>query len=162
MEIPRFSYHDNPLPFVTQFENIFFRLLNREKLDLDDLGASPMFDTIATYLMAEVPGSFWVWYDGLASLEAHIRKARQVEFVGEIWVGDDHKQLKETLRATVTDKRITKQGIWIVLQIGETEPKEIWQKRLDKLQNRKRARSQKTSRPFPFGKIINSTLRRRR
>ena len=122
MEIPRFSYQDNPLPFITQFENLFFRLLNREKLDLEDLGASPMFDTIATYLMAEVPGSFWVWYDGLASLEAHIRKPRQVEFVGEIWVSDDNgkgKQWKEALRATVTDKRVTKQGIWIVLQIGE-------------------------------------------
>ncbi len=120
MEIPRFSYQDNPLPLVTQFENVFHRLLKREQLDLDDCGLSPMFDTIATYLMAEVPGSFWIWYDGLASLEAHIRKARQVEFVGEIWVGDDnHKQWKETLRATVTDKRITKQGIWIVLQIGD-------------------------------------------
>ena len=43
MEIPRFSYHDNPLPFITQFENLFFRLLNREQLDLYDLGVSFMF-----------------------------------------------------------------------------------------------------------------------
>ena len=104
---------------MTQFEDIFFRLLKREEVDFDDCGLNPMFDTISTYLMAEVPGSFWTWYDGLASLEAHVRKARQIEFVGEIWVGDDHKQWKENLRATVTDKRLTKQGIWIVLQIGD-------------------------------------------
>lgn len=120
MENARFSFYDNPLPLITQFENLFYRLLKREELDIYDSGLSLMFDVIAAYLMADVPGSLWIYYDGLASLETHVRKARQVEFTGEIWVGDDNRrQWKEALRATVTDKRITKQGIWIVLQIGE-------------------------------------------
>ena len=122
METPRFSYHDNPLPFVTQFENIFFRLLNREQLDFYDLGVSFMFEIIATHLMDEVPGREWHWHDGVVGLEARIRKPRQIEFTGEMWVMSQEKGKypgKQDFRATVTDKQITKQGIWIVLQIGE-------------------------------------------
>ena len=123
MEIPRFSYFDSSLPFITQFENIFFRLLNGEKLDLYDLGVSFMFQIIATHLMAEVPERECHCYDGVAPLEGHVRKARQIEFTGEMWIMDydnlPHRMWKEDFRATITDKRITKQGIWIVLQIGE-------------------------------------------
>ena len=123
MGTPRFSYSDNPLLFVTQFENLFFRLLNREQLDLYDLGVSFMFQIIATHLMAEVPERECHCYDGVAPLEAHVRKARQIEFTGEMGIMDNnnlpHRMWKEDFRATVTDKRLTKQGIWIVLQIGE-------------------------------------------
>lgn len=123
MEIPRFSYHDNPLPFVTQFETIFFRLLKREQLDLYDLGVSFMFEIIATRLMAEIPGRECHCYDGVSALEGHTRKARQIEFTGEMWIMDyinlPHRMWKEDFRATVTDKSVTKQGICILLQIGE-------------------------------------------
>ena len=122
MEQFQFSYHDNPLPFITQFENVFHRLLNREELDLYDLGVSFMFEIIATHLIAEVPGRERHWYDGVTGLRARIRKPRQVEFSGGMYVMSEDKGKypgKEDFRATVTDKRITKQGIWIVLQIGE-------------------------------------------
>ena len=122
MEHAHSSFLDNPLPFITQFENIFFRLLKREELDFYDLGVSFIFQIIAGNLMDEVPGREWHWYDGVVGLEAQIRKARQVEFTGEMWVMNEDKGKdsgKEDFRATITDKRITKQGIWIVLQIGK-------------------------------------------
>lgn len=119
MEDYRFSYSNDPLPLVTQFENVFHRLLKREQLDLYDLGVSLMFEIIAANLMEGLPGREWMYYDGVNSLESHVRKAQQVKFTGEMWVGDDNRrQWKEALWATVTDKRVTKQGIWIVLQIG--------------------------------------------
>ena len=122
MEHTRFSFHDNPLPFSTQFEDVFSRLLKREELDFYDLGVSLMFEVIATNLLAQTPGREWHWYDGVVGLEARIRKPRQIEFTGEIWVmslekGNDPG--KENFRATVTDKRLTKQNIWIALCIGD-------------------------------------------
>ena len=122
MERARFSYHDDPLPLETQFENVFFRLLQREELDLYDLGVSFMFQIIAGRLMDAVPGREDHWYDGVVPLEARVRKLRQVEFTGEMWVGNSDKpsrQWKEKFRATVTGKRLTKQGIWLVLEIGD-------------------------------------------
>ena len=122
MEQSQFSYYDNPLPFVTQFENIFYRLLAGEKLGIHENRVSFLFNIIATHLMAEIPAREYHWYDDVVSLEARIRKTRQIEFTGEMWVMSQDKGKdsgKEDFRATVTNKRITKQGIWIVLQIGE-------------------------------------------
>jgi hypothetical protein len=96
-------------------------LLSGETLDLYAEGISSMFEVIAANLLAEVPGREFMWYDGVDGLTAIIRKARQVEFSGEMWVGDvgdARKQWKEDFQATVTDKRGTKQGIWVIIWIG--------------------------------------------
>jgi hypothetical protein len=109
--------HDN---IAKHFESIFQRLLAGETLDLYAEGVSSMFEVIAANLLAEVPERKLMWYDGVVGLTASVRKAHQVEFRGEIWVGDvgDTTQWKEDFRATVTDKRITKQGIWVILCVG--------------------------------------------
>lgn len=98
-----------------RFEDVFQRLLAGEKLDLYEEDVSFMFEVIASYLFAEIPDRKRCWYDGVDSLTASIRKSRQIEFKGEMWVGDDRTQWTEDFRATVTDKRETKQGIWITL-----------------------------------------------
>ncbi len=78
-----------------------------------------MFEMIATYLMAELPSRRYHYFDGVVDWEAARKTARQVEFSGEMWVGDNEgTQWTENFRATVTDKRITKQGLWIILCIG--------------------------------------------
>lgn len=103
---------------ATHFESIFQRLLSSETLDLYAAGVSSTFEFIAANLLAEVPDRKFHWYDGVVDLTASIRKLRQIEFKGEMWVGDERGQWKENFRARVTDKRKTKQGIWITLWIG--------------------------------------------
>jgi len=106
---------------ASHFESVFQRLLSGEKLDLYAEDVSLMFEVIAAYLMAEVPDRDFHWYDGVVGLTSSVRTLRQVEFTGEMWVGDTgdgRKQWKEDFRATVTDKRVTKQDIWITLWIG--------------------------------------------
>jgi hypothetical protein len=103
---------------ATRFERVFQRLLSGEALDLHTEGVSSTFEFIAANLLAEVPDRKFCWYDGVVGLTASIRKPRQIEFKGEMWVGDDRTQWKEDFRATVTDKRVTKQSIWSTLWIG--------------------------------------------
>ena len=83
-----------------------------------------MFEVIATHLLVESPERKYCWYDGVNGLSASIRKLHQVEFVGEMWVGNignTTKQWKEDFRATVTDKNVTKQGIWIMIWVGSSQ-----------------------------------------
>jgi hypothetical protein len=77
-----------------------------------------MFEAIAANLLAEAPAREFMWYDGVNDLTANVKSKRQVEFKGEMWVADDKTQWKEDFRATVTDKRITRQGIWFIIWIG--------------------------------------------
>lgn len=110
-----------PSNLANRFEDVFHRLLFGENFDLYEEKVSLMFEVIAANLLADVPDREHCWYDGVVSLRANIKNARQVEFKGEMWVGnsgDGKKQWKENFRATVTDKRVTKQGIWIILWIG--------------------------------------------
>ena len=86
MEHTHQSFPDNPIPFATQFENIFYRLLAGEKLDLYENRVSFLFNIIATNLMAEIPAREYHWYDDVVPLEARIRKTQQIEFTGEMWV----------------------------------------------------------------------------
>ncbi len=105
--------------FSDSLENIFFRLLAGENLDLYDYGVSRSFEIIAAKLLAEVPARRYHWFDGVVNLAATRRKASQIVFSGEMWVGDDKAQWKEPFRAVITDKRSTKQGIWLRLEIGD-------------------------------------------
>ena len=58
------------------------------------------------------------YFDGVDGLASTVKSPRQVQFTGEMCVGGNRMQWLELFRATVTDKRCTKQGIWIVLWIG--------------------------------------------
>ena len=50
------------------------------------------------------------------------RKQRQLEITGQMWVADNSKkQWQEPFFARVTDKRLTKQGMWLRVKIGEYE-----------------------------------------
>ena len=123
-----------------------------------------MFQIIATHLMAEVPERECHCYDGVAPLEGHVRKARQIEFTGEMWVMSQEKGKfsgKQDFRATVTDKRITKQGIWIVLKIGEDRVEGNLDDAFGQNRNKK-ARQTFVWRAFLHFKFINSMLPRRR
>lgn len=105
------------------FESVFQRLLIGENLNFYEEHVSFMFEIIFKHLLADAPGRKYCWYDGVSELSASIRKLKQVEFTGEMWVGDigSTKQWKENFRATVTDKRSTKQGIWIMIWVGSSQ-----------------------------------------
>ncbi len=98
-----------------EFLNIFERMLVREKIDLDndDISAdiSSMFEIIASNLLSRSN----IYFDGAIDLVWKIRKSCQVEFQGKLWVGNYETQWLEPFRALVTDKRVTKQGIWITI-----------------------------------------------
>ena len=62
------------------------------------------------------------WYDGVTEMRVSKRKQRQLEIKGQMWVAQDsNRQWQEPLFARVTDKRITKQGVWLKVKIGEYE-----------------------------------------
>lgn len=90
-------------------------MLVREKIDLDndDISAdiSSMFEIIASNLLSRSN----IYFDGAIDLVWKIRKSCQVEFQGKLWVGNYETQWLEPFRALVTDKRVTKQGIWITI-----------------------------------------------
>jgi len=69
-------------------------------------------------LLAAAPGREGCYFDGVDGLTSTVRSPRQVEFTGAMWVGRERSQWLEQFRATVTDKRSTKQGIWIIIWIG--------------------------------------------
>lgn len=62
------------------------------------------------------------WYDGVTEMRVSKRKQRQLEIKGQMWVAQDSKrQWQEPFFARVTDKRITKQDVWLKVKIGEYE-----------------------------------------
>lgn len=61
-------------------------------------------------------------FDGITGVVFRIRKQRQIVFTGKMWTlqdGKDAGDLLEPFEAIVTDKRITNQGLWIKIQVGE-------------------------------------------
>ena len=101
-----------------RFEDVFRRLLSRERLDLYEEGMSVMFELIAENLLDQHSNRKSCYFDGVVDLTSTIKTSRKVEFNGEMWVGQDRAQWTEPFRATATDKRLTKQGIWITVWIG--------------------------------------------
>ena len=104
---------------ASRFENLFQRLLARESIDLYAEDLSSMFEVLATNLFSGTPNREGCYFDGVVGLTSMLRSPRKVEFGGEMWIGRDRKQWREQFQATATDERSTKQGIWIVLQIGD-------------------------------------------
>ena len=61
-------------------------------------------------------------FDGAVNLSARLRKPRQIRFDGKMWLLRDKNHVGdwfESFEATGTDKRITKQGLWINIRVGE-------------------------------------------
>lgn len=107
------SNYQNAASFTTIFE----RLLIREKAELEETDISFLFEVIASNLLLKSK----VCFDGVIGLSTKIRKTNQIEFTGKMWVGNDKKQWLEPFSSIVTDKRITKQGIWLKIRVGENE-----------------------------------------
>jgi hypothetical protein len=62
------------------------------------------------------------WYDSATGLSSKIRKSRQIVFEGKTRVGNlTTKQWLEPFGAIITDKRITKQDLWIKIRVGDYE-----------------------------------------
>ena len=104
-----------------RFEDIFSRLLSNEKFDLYEAGLSSMFEVISTNLLSEIRQNSFLYFDGVVDLNVTKRKPRQIEFTGQMWIGEGRSQWKEDFRATVIDKRVTNQGICVALKIGDFE-----------------------------------------
>lgn len=78
---------------------------------------SVLFEIIA-YRLTNCPLAL----DGLDIHKANIRKQRQIVFEGKMHVlrnSNETKEWFEPFKSVVTDKRITKQGIWIKIQVGD-------------------------------------------
>ena len=97
------------------FLNIFERLLTREEFELETTEIGFLFEVVASNILPGKIGTF----DGATGLYTKIRKSKQVEFVGKMWIIGNKTDRLETLIARVTDKRMTKQGIWIKIQVGD-------------------------------------------
>ena len=100
------------------FENVFQRLLFHEAVTLDNPEVSSMFEVIASNLLGGSPAREGQYFDGAVGVVSTVRTSRKVEFQGEMWVGGDGTQWTEPFRTTVTDKRSTKQGIWVTITVG--------------------------------------------
>ncbi len=105
----------------SEFENIFQRLVNSEEVDLCNPDVSLMFEVIATNLLRARQERDSVYFDGAVGITASKRKSRQIEFSGQMWVGQNLRQWKEPFRVLVTDKRITNQDITAKVWIGPDE-----------------------------------------
>jgi hypothetical protein len=79
---------------------------------------SQLFEIIAVNLLRELPHREDHWCDDVVELTARVRKAHQIEFNGAIFIGEGGQGTFD-FRAIVTDKRVTKQGIWITVWVGE-------------------------------------------
>ncbi|GAG58654.1 unnamed protein product [marine sediment metagenome] len=102
-------------PFIETFE----RLVQGESMDLYSVGFSQALEDVATRLFAGVRP--YNWYDGVSGLRTRKRKNLQIEITGDMWVGDvgNSKQWLEPLRARVTDRSVSNEGVWVQMTIGE-------------------------------------------
>lgn len=102
---------------ANDFLIIFERLLAREKFKLEKTDISILFEVIASNLLSSKNG----YFDGVTGLYTKITNLKQIEFIGQMWIGRNEKQWLEPFSALVTDKRLTKQGIWVKIRVGEDE-----------------------------------------
>ncbi|SRR6266404_6208690 len=100
-----------------QFENVFMRLLAGESDEPHAETLSDAFEAMANTLLSHRGGVF----DGVSPLWSKRRSPRKIEFIGDMHVLGDQAKPVESFRATVIDKRITKQGIWIKLWVGDDQ-----------------------------------------
>jgi hypothetical protein len=109
------------------FEKLFRRSLAHEPLGPFEQELSNLFEFVAATLLGAFPSRKGQYFDGVVNLSTMVRKPRQVVYRGDMWIGSDSKQWTEVFEATVTDRRITKQGLRIAVSIGADEAEgEIW------------------------------------
>ncbi|MEQ8224512.1 MAG: hypothetical protein ABRQ37_19490 [Candidatus Eremiobacterota bacterium] len=101
-----------------RFQDIIEKLLAGEQLEVHEKDISFLLEAIATHLFSNTGARNSVYFDGAVNLTAKIRKKRQIEIRGEMWVGNHKEQWKEKLIVAVTDRTATGQGFSIVLQVG--------------------------------------------
>ncbi len=94
--------------------DIFEQLLKGEKIEVYEKDLSFLFEAIAGDLI-ESP----FWFDGAVNLTVEIKKKKQLIFLGKMWTADHQKQWLEKFEAIVTDKRFTKQSLWIKIWVGK-------------------------------------------
>lgn len=104
---------------VGEFQRIILRILAGEPygLFLPDLGG--FLELISWNLAGQVESRRNQYFDGPGDLTVLRMSRCKVRFTGEMWVGKDSQQWTEPFWCTVVDKRITKQGFWIQVQVGE-------------------------------------------
>lgn len=103
----------------TNFVNNIEKLLLGEEVDLYESGISASFEYACSSLFESIRER-GIWYDGITNIEIRRRKRKQLELTGHIWVAKGaSKQWLESFHAVVTDKRVTKQGMWLSVDIGE-------------------------------------------
>ncbi|GAB1267138.1 hypothetical protein NBRC116493_03910 [Aurantivibrio infirmus] len=97
----------------------FEKLLSGEKIDVYENGISFFFEYACGSLFKDLRDRD-IWYDGITEPSIRKRKTKQLEFTGKIWLAKGgNEQWLEPFRALVTDKRATKQGIWLSVDVGE-------------------------------------------
>jgi hypothetical protein len=101
-----------------RFEEIIQCVLGGEKQDAYEKDLSNLFEFIATRMLGNSASRKGHYFDGVVGLTATIKTSRQAEFQGEMWVGLGREQWTEPFKTIVTDNGITRQGIWIVIQVG--------------------------------------------
>jgi hypothetical protein len=95
-------------------------LLNENAIDGFERELSCEFEHACFHLFYEIRKHHW--YDGVIEMQVSKRKQRQLEIKGRMWVADySNKQWLEPFCARITDKRLTKQGVWLKVKIGEYE-----------------------------------------
>lgn len=107
-----------------RFQDIIEKLLVGEQLEVHEKDISFLLEAIATHLFSNTGARNSVYFDGAVNLTAKIRKKRQIEIRGEMWVGNHKEQWKEKLIATVTDRTATGHGFSIIMQVGNDRVEE--------------------------------------
>ncbi|MDH5432410.1 MAG: hypothetical protein OEY19_00540 [Gammaproteobacteria bacterium] len=102
---------------LDRFISDFRCLVKGQEIDLYE-SISSSFEFIAEqFIERDEQG---IWYDGVINLNATHRKVQQIEFRGRMWVAkNQERQWLEDFYALVTDKEITKQGIYIKICVGD-------------------------------------------
>lgn len=115
------------IDLATKLETAVRQLLAGEEVDLYAEDMSVAWEGIAGSLLGALPNRAGCYFDGVVNLAARKRKQGQVEFTGNMWVGDGQRQWTEPFLARVTDKTVTKQGIWVAISVGTDKAQaELW------------------------------------
>lgn len=100
-----------------QFIDILERLFNREKIESYEEELSFLLAITAQNLI-----DYPLRFENASSLSAKIRKSKQIVIEGDLLAEEDFGEWNDRLepfKAIITDKRITKQGIWIKIRVGD-------------------------------------------
>lgn len=92
-------------------------MLDHEKIELFEDELSYLFPKIAQQII-----DYPLRFGYLSYVNSNIRKSRQIVFEGNMVSEEDYGNWNdrvEPFKAIVTDKRITKQGIWIQISVGD-------------------------------------------